>query len=58
MKKKYLIKAACLFSVAMLMGCAQEEDNSKTEKKGRASAYTAVPVSTFTGQRKTMLFGL
>ena len=37
MKKKYLIKAACLFSVAMLMGCAQEEDNSKTEKKGRAS---------------------
>ena len=33
MKKKYLIKAACLFSVAMLMGCAQE-DNSKTEKKG------------------------
>lgn len=40
MKKKYLIKAACLFSVAMLMGCAQEEDNSKTEKKGRASFTT------------------
>ncbi|WP_454896464.1 hypothetical protein [Alloprevotella tannerae] len=39
MKKKYLIKAACLFSVAMLMGCAQE-DNSKTEKKGRASFTT------------------
>ncbi|WP_455076803.1 hypothetical protein [Prevotella koreensis] len=40
MKKKYLIKAACLFSVAMLMGCAQEEDNSKTEKKGRVSFTT------------------
>ena len=39
MKKKYLIKAAFLFSVAMLMGCAQE-DNSKTEKKGRASFTT------------------
>lgn len=40
MKTKYLIKAAWLLAVVMLIGCSQEENNREAEKKGRASFTT------------------